>query len=149
MLFLFPHATAHLEHTHACTHALRKHSEDKLRVASIQLPADMSQSQLACLIDHLSRAASDRVSPGDQGEASALGSECHHGKLTPHSPGPELRFNSVASSCQRQLQTPRCFRGGRCGLGMSLGGPPVASQATRDKLAFLCVFLISEMWIII
>lgn len=107
--------------THARTRALGKRSADKPRVASVRLQADVSQSQLARLTDHLGRAASDRVSSGDPAEASAPGRERHHGKLTPHSLGPELRFGSVASGCPGQLQTPRCFRGGRCGLRMSLG----------------------------
>lgn len=96
--------------THARTRALGKRSADKPRVASVRLQADVSQSQLARLTDHLGRAASDRVSSGDPAEASAPGRERHHGKLTPHSLGPELRFGSVASGCPGQLQTPRCFR---------------------------------------
>lgn len=78
-------------HTHMHTHTTR--SEDRLWAASIQLQGDISQIQMAFLIDNCSRAASDRVSSGDQGEENAIGSECHHGKLTPHSPEAQLVFN--------------------------------------------------------
>lgn len=45
------------------THTQKTHSEDMLW-ASIQLQADMSQTQLAFPTDHFSRAARDRVSSG-------------------------------------------------------------------------------------
>lgn len=67
--FPFPHATVHLERTHACTRVHtrrhRAHSAHKLVFAPGQLQADMPQIQLACFTDNFRRAANDRVSSKD------------------------------------------------------------------------------------
>lgn len=108
--------------THARTHTRARKTLGGQAAGRLRAAAGRRVTEPAGrLTDHLGRAASDRVSSGDPAEASAPGRERHHGKLTPHGLGPELRFGSVASGCPGQLQTPRCFRGGRCGLRMSLG----------------------------